>query len=230
MVGYLEGDGWDVYQEVATGWGVADIVAVRGRHCWLIECKLTLGLDVIAQALKQRFMASWVSVAVPTCSSSYMGARWLADQLCQEKGIGVILVDPRDKRGIQVSKPAFSRFGFKEKLVERLSDEQKTSASAGTNKGGYWTPFKATAREVAKFVASHPGSTAKAVIDSIQHHWSGGPSAKATMLNAIERGWVPGVEIRREGRAITLWPVATVATIATTEKEPETSLRETDQH
>jgi Holliday junction resolvase len=59
--------GWDVYQEVQiqSGYPVADIVAVMGLRVWVVECKTTLTLDLMAQAFHWQRYAHWVSVAVP---------------------------------------------------------------------------------------------------------------------------------------------------------------------
>lgn len=207
VIGHLRATGWDIYQEVTTGWGVADIVAKQpnSRVCWVIECKMALGFGVLEQAIRQQHIANRVSIAVP---GGHKGSN-AAARCCESLGIGFLECSP----GLGVSERVLARLNRallgkwnRSSLADILRPEHQTHAEAGTNRGGYWTPFKETCRKVVGYVQLHPGATAKDVIDSIEHHWTG-KSARYTMLNCIERGIIPGVRAKREGKSITIWPV-----------------------
>ena len=201
VIDWLEGNAWTVYQEVATVGGVADIVAAKGGHCWIIECKRSFGLDVISQALSQKNTCSWVSVAVPK-PAGYSRTSLTGVDVCRQNGIGVLRVSACVQEEL---KPVFNRNGAKARLVNKLKEEQKTMGTAGSNRGGHWTPFKTTAKKVTEYLNSHPGCTARELIDSITHHWSDN-SARATVIDLLRSEIIPGFEVRADGRKLRIWP------------------------
>lgn len=98
VIDWLEAQHWDVYQEVPLHGGgskTADIVAVRNGLVWVIECKTTLSLAVMAQA------SSWNvhlrSIAVPWAKRGY-DERNTAERICRNfLQVGVLYVHEPDR-------------------------------------------------------------------------------------------------------------------------------------
>lgn len=203
VVAWLKTDRWNVYQEVSYRGNLIDIVAERHGYCWCIETKLHFNFEVIEQAMRRREVAAWSSVAVPTYK--LMGSR-----LCEYEGVGLLEVHPRGTVSLR-QVPRLNRAGHKSRdtkgltLFDTLRPEQQLQV-AGSNTGGYWTPFKETCREVLAFVRTNPGAEAKAVISGVKHHWANS-SAKATLLASIRKGWIPGVKLVEEGRTLRIYPM-----------------------
>ena len=79
-VEFLQCDKWDVYQEVQFGQAerIPDIIGVRNKIVWIVECKSSLNFDVIAQARHWRYWVHYVSVAVPSSNRATNRGRDLA--------------------------------------------------------------------------------------------------------------------------------------------------------
>jgi len=191
-------DGWDVYCEVLYRGSVADIVAVKNGKILIVECKLSFGLTVMEQADHWRRLgcAHLVSVAVPSASSFGL-------LICNWLGLGVMTVSGDGNEVYERNPPRFIRQANPERLLKALKPEQKV-AEAGSAGGGYWTPFKETVRNLERFVKANPGCTLKEAMDGIKHHYRTSSSARINMLHWIEAGKVPGVVVKRDGKAITL--------------------------
>jgi hypothetical protein len=203
---WLAAQGWDVYPEVEGYGGRADLVGVQDGLVWVVECKRTFGLGVIAQADRWLQAAHYVSVAIPVAKHS--DSRRLARSVCEERGIGVIEVPdvgrelPECEWGAWANMaPVFHRHAHRlaRDLRVKLSVEHKQFAP-GNAVGAYWTPYKATCKQVLQFVCENPGSTIRQVVDGIKHHYATDNSARATLVRWIGRGIVPGVELDRSER------------------------------
>lgn len=202
LVAWLEAAGWDVYQEVEVRGGLADLVAIRQRRAWVIECKLGLGFDVIAQAARHLGTTHYVSVAVPRQRRGR--GRQMAEDVLDWRGIGLL-----ELGSVSFSEPVAPRLWRRLVHDVRLNvkPEHKTAAAAGTNGGGYWTAWKQNVREIREWVAEHPGATVKALATEIRTSYVTGPDRAANVRTWVDRGIVPGVRLQREGRRLTLWPV-----------------------
>jgi hypothetical protein len=212
VVSWLEEDEWDVYQEVPLrqAGACADIVAVRGKLVWIVECKNSFGLSVIEQAFYWGGSAHFCSVAVP-----YIKDKRFAEGVSAHHGIGVLTLKIEDAilgyRDSFVSvtetvRPAFHRKAFVQYTLDKLKPEHKTAAKAGTAKGGRFTPYRATCEHVLRAVQKTPGIEMKALLTQVQHHYASNASARATLAARIEENLVPGVRLEREGRIIRLYP------------------------
>lgn len=204
VVDWLAADGWDVYQEVQPGMfaHIADIVAVRRGLLWVIECKLTLSLEVIGQAEYWRQMANWSSVAVPLVR--HTSGRSAARRVCHLFGVGVLTVT-RDGAVQVTAAPAMNRKPL-DRLRNALHESQKTAAMAGTNRGGRSTPFRRTCEQLARYVSQHPACLLKEAIDAGQHHYASDSTARSCLAKWIKLGRVDGVRLERDGRKIRLFP------------------------
>lgn len=202
VVKWLIADGWEVYQEVNAFGGTCDIVAVRGRVSWAIECKLAVNLEVIGQANRWVHRASMASIATP---QKYKGeaVHQVAHKLLRMLGAGWLKVASdhvQEEIGARFTRP-------RDDIRDKLHEEQKSIVAAGGNRGGYWTPFKGTCREVLVIVQKAPGITMKQMVDGLKHHYKSPASARACLGDLAEKGLVPGVRLQRDGKSVTLWPV-----------------------
>ena len=216
VVRYLESHGWDVYQEVNSLFGIADIVAVLDKHLWIVEVKSTLSLALIAQAKRWVGSAHWVSVAIPTRKSVFCSdARRVGMDILSDLGVGVLKVvvekDGADGRVAEhlshepkmIRKP---NLGPLKTIRDGLVPQQKNFAEAGSVGGAHWTPYKQTCSEVYQYVKRHPGCTVKELIDEKgKYHYSTSSSARHSLSAMARLGHVPGVVARRKGRKLCLF-------------------------
>lgn len=214
VVECLQAEGWDVYQEVqpyAQG-AVCDIVAVRGPITWAIEVKASFGLAVLDQGARWLHYANLVSVATPPSKArhgefvhrtmGHLGMGWLVindvlrttDTTTTGRGSVRETIRPRLTRTVLP------------RLRESLRDEHKTWASAGSTGSQHFTRFKRTCMDVEDWVKRNPGGDLGQMIEGIKHHYANDASARGSLRTWIEAGKLPGVEARREGRRILLYP------------------------
>lgn len=196
LIPCLQDWGWDIYQEVEGPGGRVDIVAARGRIQWAIEAKLSFGLPVIEQAHNWRTRCHYSSVAIP----SGAGTGNFARGICQHHGIGILRVQMWDVGCVtEAAKPRLNR----RPLPLKLYEEQKTFCDAGSNRGGHWTPFKRTCRNLVDAVTKEPGMEFKSLIKVLDHHYSSLSSARSCLLKFITTGVIP--ELRTEAIGGKLW-------------------------
>jgi hypothetical protein len=202
VVAHLREDGWDVYQEVEPPrlGATADIVATRGPVIHVIECKMSLSLSLLGQALGWLGMANQVSVAVPQPRNRARGGIDLVRRL----GLGYIEAAPSGYVRAFGS-PSFLR-RIDGRLRASLCEQHKTFAEAGNAKGHRFTPFANTRRQLEGLVRDNPGVSMKDAIDAIQHHYSSDKAARATLSQWIRKGVITTIEARKEGRALRLYP------------------------
>lgn len=207
VVAYLEDAGWDVYQEVAIGDRVADIVAVmqwrdKAKLVHVIECKTSLSLAVMSQAWYWLIHANYCSVAVP--KRRYTNASSFAEMVCRNSGIGVIRVE--DWR-IDYDVAPWLRRKRSPRLLPVLRQEHKVYAKAGTNGGGHYTPFKKTCLNILEAVNQNPGIQLKELIDQADHHYANDTTAKSCVRYWVEAGKVAGVRVEKDGKSLRYYPI-----------------------
>lgn len=213
VVAWLTEQRWDVYQEVIPpkSASCADIVAVRAGLCWVIECKTSLGLSVIAQARAWAGWAEYRSVAVPRAFRTTEERR-LASDVCEDLGIGVLAVDVRPGHQDVDEKvsPTLDRAARRAGLLRGcLCEEHKTGAKAGAVAGGRWTPFRATCRDLKRIVASNPGiplHLAVAQLPEGRGHYLTAGTARKSLVDLVRNNVVDGVRLKTEGRRVLLVP------------------------
>ena len=207
IVSWLEAQEWETYKEVQVfRYGtVADIVAVKGRLIWVIETKLTLTFEVIAQAIGWRGYAHFVSIGIPVTKRYHNKGRHLAEQVCEDYGLGIISVD-----GQYISSDESPRLDRKTFMIQYIRDsltpEQKASVagSAGSN---HWTPWKTTCRDLLKVVTKTPGITMKDAVSELkQHHYASDATAIGSLRQWINLNKIKGIEGRVEKGKLRLYP------------------------
>lgn len=207
VVAWLTDHDWECFSEVEARPGRADIVATDDRPLvWVVECKLSMGLGVLAQACRWKPYAHMISVAVPQVQRSYDQRDFLTSIL-DWKGLGLF-----EYWGGGVSEtmtaPLFRKPPAVHRLKGLLCEEHKTHAEPGS-RGTWWTVKKATKKKLAEAVAKHPGLTWKELLEGPmfqRHHYAHASSAKQHLTNAVLAGTVPGVKLEKDGRQWRLWP------------------------
>lgn len=208
IIEHLTLNKWDVYQEVQpqNGGGIADIVGVCGRLVWVVECKTTLSLALLEQAMMWRGDANYISIAVPE-SKRHSRGESAAKVFLSKLGIGMFRVASYYKSPSQVVAPKLQR-KRSDRIIKCLTDHHKTFAEAGNADGKRWTPFKNTCHELRRFITDHPGACLKDAMDNIKHHYSSDSTARASVSQLLRERpeLIPGVRIDRDGKFLRLYP------------------------
>lgn len=208
VIGYLAGLHWEVFQEVTGQQGRADIVARQSSIIWIVEVKTRFGLPVIEQAKRWIPHAHRVSVATPTWPGEF------GSEVCRLFGVGIIGTAPQYSDGSGTKELLAPRLNRKPWNMPNLCEEHKTYAEAGTNGGGYFTPFRRTIRIIEEEVRLHPGIRLKDLVEKVDHHYASNSSARQHLAGWIAGGKIPGYGIRQDGRhncVVKIEPEAEVA-------------------
>lgn len=206
VVAWLRAQDWHVYQEVEHRGSRADIVATRGPLLWVVECKLSFGLDVLGQAWHWKRVAHLVSVA----TASAGGSAGFGQRLLQDYGIGYLRVSQDyDNRAtvVQEEQPELFRRANDSGIRKRLTPELEAyGAKAGNCGSDYYSPYKQTCLAVLRFVLLNPGCTLRQLVDGIadSHHYMSKASARSSLMHWIRAGKVPGVRLVKDGKAATV--------------------------
>ena len=189
--------GFEIYHEVSTGRGSkrADAVARRGAWIVVVEAKRNATLSLMSQAM------GWhgESVLLVTGESAQ---RAVVTQICRTMGWGWWSVDATAIRE-EVRVPIRRR----SLLARFLCEEQRdlSYGEAGMSGGGYFTPFRATCRNLLDAVRRNPGIELRQALAEIEHHYSSSRSAMSSLPDLLRRGVVEGVALV-EGRPLRLKP------------------------
>lgn len=202
VVAKLEAQGYSVYQEVEGDVGRADIVAVCGWVLLVVECKMVLGFEVMAQARKWQPYASSVYVAVPKAKPSE--GRSLAIECCGRLELGVYVVsnewaiDPDPAQAVRERETPAHRETFNPRLRERLRPEHQTHAKAGTKEGGQFTPFKQTCYALRAYAEAHPGDLLRVALSRCEHHYKSIGGAISSLVEIAGKGDLAkfGIELK----------------------------------
>ena len=213
VVQYLDEEGWEVYQEVEPRrWGsTADIVAVQGHIVWVIECKLSMSMDLLGQAMEWKGYAHRVSVAVPAPKNNRHNTKRdvFIHRVCLDYGIGWFEVEDNGySHGVRERvRAGFNRRLVDSRIKDSLTEKHKTYAKAGNAERRRWTPFMHTCDQVSSLVRQRPGITLKEIVDAVDHHYASDSGARSSLAHWIQNGKVKGVESRRDGRHLRFYAV-----------------------
>ncbi|TGE29772.1 hypothetical protein [Hymenobacter metallicola] len=184
----LTEDGWAIYQEVETPVGRADIVAVRDGIRWAVEVKTSMNLAVMDQARANAAYFHYSSVAVAAPKGGPVTRSWrFAEECGQVFGFGVISLHPKSHETQMMRTRSRGRLN-RRPLPVKLHEEQKSEVQAGSNRGGQWTTFKSTLRNLEIAVRHSPGIRLRDAIKRISHHYSNEPSATGSISRYIRTG------------------------------------------
>lgn len=206
---WLEERDYDVYAEVESGrtGGRADIVAVSGPAVAVVEMKLSLSLDLIAQAVRWLPYANYVYIAVPY--SKHRKLHNYASLFLKREGIGLLEVDIHTNHRYTgarcVIRPKFQRRvdnHIRESLVPQHKD-----LPGGHAGGGYVTPYRLTIDEVKDFLTRRrrwqrngwdPEGwvTINEILDHCETHYAAPKPSLSKALRDFEHDWC---EVKKEG-------------------------------
>lgn len=225
LVKWLRAEGHEVWQEVrvpiAYDMTSCDVMTMRGPAVHAIQCKLSMSLSLLDQALEWLRYANYVSVAVPAGSAHRYGNA--VRDLLHRHGIGVFsvhyLTESEQKEGYREveieTQPKLHRFG---PLVEKHGDWMDYIAKmramlkaipqdygvAGAKHTSRYSPFRATCDAVIDFVTKHPGCTFKEMMTDLDHHYSSDATAKCCIRKWAGSPSLP-VRFERDGRMLRMY-------------------------
>ena len=204
VVAELQLLGYETYEEVSVGYGGkrADIVAVRGPVIAIVECKTSMSLRLLDQVCEWHGYAHIIIAAVPHCRRGQSVFR-----LLKSIGAGLWFVGQYDGVREDIAPRLNRSVPSAYRLRKSLNEAQRSGAClpAGSNGGGYWTPFLGTCRAIAETVKAEPGISLREALAKAGHHYSSTKSALSSMPGLIHKGIVVGVRIE-DGRPPRLYP------------------------
>jgi hypothetical protein len=200
---HFESQHADVYQEVTSPLAPADstrtdLVAVAGDLVHIVECKVELSFELLAQARYwdlHEFGCVWI--AVPKLHRKTVGRTEALRVARSFYGFGVFVVDDA---AIVLCEPARLRPPTDRRLLEALRPEHKTHAVAGSPAGGHFTSFKASCAALRAYVEQNDGCRLVEAVQAIQHHYRSNESAVSSLGHWVREGKVAGVYIGWKGR------------------------------
>jgi len=213
VVDWLQCQDYTVYHEVRDERDrrlrfspVADIVVDVNGHAWVIELKRSFGLAVLAQAKEwQRRGVSRVSIAVRHAGDTK--ARRFGEHVCRQFGIGLLCIDKHGSVREEIE-PRYYRAPVRYHTHDLLSichAAQQSGVTAGSARGGYWTPYRQTMRDVKDYLQRQGDwCSLHMIMASIPHHYHTSSTARSCLskwLQTVEaaKDWV---ECRRNGRRL----------------------------
>lgn len=214
VVAWLRQIGWRVYQEVQLSRGGArpDIVATwRDRLVWIVECKSALSWDLLCQAASWRGQAHRISVAVPDRAMHVPTGRrgHRRDDLASVEaaalralGLGMLTTGPTGARErVPPSLLPANRRDIKHWWRCLRPEHEAGFAAAGTNGGGYWTPFRGTVAAIAAELRERPGLTTRELVAAVDHHYGADAAAVRNLVRWLGTTALEGTGLvaRRDG-------------------------------
>ena len=146
--------------------------------------------------------ANYVSIAIP--GERRKKGSLFYEMACRQFGIGCLKVFSNCVR--ETVRPKINRIPKWANISIHLTEQQKTFAEAGNNKGQRWTPFQQTAQNIYDYLHQHPGATLKQVIDNVDHHYQTSATAKSCIALWIRKGIIQ-VRQEREGKTFKLYGI-----------------------
>jgi len=195
LIQSFDGSQYEIYQEVGTPCGVADIV-IKSNFIWSIEVKTSLSLAVMAQARNNLRYFNFSSICVPRPRKGNTNGAFFAREICKSFGIGIFKIDQFGE--VNEIKAKFQRKALTKKID--LYEIQKTYAEAGNSNGRRWTPFNQTCLELAKYVSKNPGCKLRDALKHIKHHYASISSACQSIPDLIDRGIIDTITTDKDKR------------------------------
>jgi hypothetical protein len=202
VVAYYDELGFTAYQEVQVvqGGPRVDAVFQRDSTLYVVECKLVLSFDLLAQARHWKPYATGVFIAVPKPRETTAGRQTALDCVAG-LGLGCLEVEslwPVDegrRRAVVQRRDPEILTSFHPELLRSLRPEHQTHAKAGTNQGSHFTRFKLTCDNVRRCVEAEPGIALRSALAQVDHHYFSLDSGSRALRDQIVAGDVPGLSI-----------------------------------
>lgn len=192
LIKSFDGSDYEVYQEVTTPNGSADIV-LKYSFLWAIEVKLGMNLTVIAQARYNQRYFHYSSIAIPW--KSRKGKTYnIGREICNNFGIGIFAISSGGNVE-EILKARLNRRAQSKWII--LNERMKTYAEAGNSNGDRWTPFNQTVDDLKRYVRNNPGCHLKIALSEIDHHYHTLSSATSSIRQWIKTGVIKGISLNR---------------------------------
>lgn len=209
---WLEEKGYDVYAEVSPKYasGRADIIAKNGAAICIVEMKTSLSLELLDQAYGWRDHAHYTYIAIPRRKKHIPT---IIRDFLKANRIGLLEVDTRLSHNSVYPKidARFNRPLLQNKIEwdKELLPQHKTYAEGGTNRGGYYTPYKGTMERVKAHLKTARRSmqkdrdpdgwvTIKEILNHCETHYA---APKSSLSNALRKFEAEDVEhMVRDGK------------------------------
>lgn len=179
-----------IHSEVAIAGRVADwVVRSPKGELWVIEAKLQLSLDLLAQCMHWLPHAAHVSALVPAGKAT--DGRILARQLFPAHGVGLLeILHPGRVFHARPEKPNPAHNSAP--LLAALHPEQQ-SYEAGKPSPKRWTPFKRTIEGLQAFADAAGGTCElREALHSLDHVWKTRDVTPAKLRKAALAGQLEG--------------------------------------
>ena len=187
LIKSFDGTDYEVYQEVTTPNGSAEIV-LKYTFIWAVEVKLGMNLTVLAQAHYNQRYFNYSSICVPGKSVNSKTFDF-GRKICKEWGIG-IFIGTRE-----YLKPRLNRKALIKRII--LHERMKTYAEAGNSNGDRWTPFNQTVDDLKRYIHANPGCRLNDALSEIKHHYSSLSTAQNSIRQWIKTGVIEGISLNR---------------------------------
>lgn len=195
LIQSFNGTQYEIYQEVETPCGVADIV-LKSNFIWAIEVKTSLSLAVLAQARNNLRYFNFSSICVPRPRKGFTNGAVFAREICENYGIGIFKVDQFGE--VNEIKAKFQRKALTKRI--NLYEMCKTYAEAGNSDGKRWTPFNQTIFELRRYVEKNPGCKLRDALKHIKFHYVSISSACQSIPDLIGSGVIDTITMDMDKR------------------------------
>lgn len=179
--------GYEVYKEVVAKKTSkrADMILVKDDVYINIETKLTFSNKLLEQVYFWKHNCHKAYLCIPSKKENTPSKNKFLHKICEDYGIGVIYVY-FNRSEPYVSIEIESSFNSEPENLPTLYCEQKESV-AGTNKGGYITPFKITWQNITKYLSNSNQQEVEIneLLSNISHHYKNNASAKLNIIKLI---------------------------------------------
>jgi hypothetical protein len=185
---------YDLYFEIP-GLHV-DIVAKSENILIACEVKRSLNFKVIEQAARNCHWFHYSYICVPKSKDMSF-----AMQICEQFGIGVLVVDiTRSLKGYvcELKKPRLNRHAHKMiKYVELPEMSKRSIPGASGSDGTTITPFKETVENITRYLRRHNGAPLREVYDNVATHYSNFFAARSCLYQWINKGIIKDFYINK---------------------------------
>lgn len=159
---YLKGLGYHIRSEVKG----CDITATKGDELVVVECKTSISLKLIYQAVDRQEFSDSVYIAIPVLSGKRIPNRKFLLKLLKRLELGLIVVHflKTKKRAEVILDPReFRRTKKRKKRASIISEinERAEHYNTGGSRGKIMTAYKQASLEIAKLLKENGPLTAK---------------------------------------------------------------------
>ena len=167
------------------------MVAVKGDEYIVIETKMSMNMTLLEQGYYWKDKAHKVYICIP----SKRKLNKFALQICRDFGIGLYIY--RKKELVMINDSSVCN----DPNLPKIHEQQKDSI-AGSNGGGFITPFKLTRGKLVKYIEENGECSLHNAMDNIDHHYGSLNSAKSSIHKMIKTNVIEELSMFKKGRSL----------------------------